>query len=151
MQKDRSENATSDRTSGGKISVTHEITVLGEVECTITSGKISVTLLALVISKLTSDCIMGYDFWKALPAYKDIMARLNQDLDPVHAIQETAKRRLRNRIENDVLYPKSILDNEPDKSREDMVNALLTSYTDVFSKEALGCCPLVEHEIVLTK
>ena len=68
----------------------HSMAIIGQVEVTITSGKVSVKLKVLVISKQTTDCIMEIDYWKDLPVFEDIMHKLNQDLDLVYEMQVSA-------------------------------------------------------------
>ena len=43
------------------------------------------------------------------------------------------------------------MDNEPAVTRDVMVESFKMEYADVFSSESIGCCPIVEHEIVLTE
>ena len=64
----------------------HQMNVLGTTRCKVGSGRFQTDMNVIVVDDkdLSSACILGRDFWRELPVYKEVMQAINGELEPIH-------------------------------------------------------------------
>ena len=135
----------------------HSMGVVGTTYCNITSGRFKTKIRAVVVKNehMESECILGNDFWTSLPVYKEVMQKINEELEAVNDEFPNLVKQARRLIDElrlkEDLYPLEIATNEPTQTRDEMVDEFIAKNEDVFLKEGepLGCTSVVEHEIKL--